>query len=136
MTKEELAAKLNGNQIGREITKALAKEAKEAGLVVVYGASDDLVEFEGAIYDEAGAYDGGEVFIADGKLFNEDECESHCRFFKEAMKKVRKTAITAVWNDEGNPCWSYKTQIPHATFEIYEDKELFCRGIVFGLADV
>ena len=39
------------------------QEAKENGLVIVYGASDDLMEFDGAIYDEGGCFDGGRVYF-------------------------------------------------------------------------
>lgn len=36
--------------------------AKENGFVVVTGASDDLIEFEGAIEDEGSCYEGGETY--------------------------------------------------------------------------
>lgn len=49
MTKESLAAILNGRTYGDEITKEEEAQAKAAELVVIYGASDDLVEFGGAI---------------------------------------------------------------------------------------
>jgi hypothetical protein len=49
----------------------------------------------------------------------------------------RKTArkIEAVWAEDGYS-WTYRTDIPHATFEITEDGEPYCRGIVFALADL
>lgn len=31
--------------------------------------------------------------------------------------------------------WIYQTDIPHATFEIVEGDDPYCRGIVFALAD-
>ena len=49
MTKESLAALLNGREIGNEIEHGEAKAAKEHGLVVVYGYSDDGMEVRGAI---------------------------------------------------------------------------------------
>src|SRR3990167_5676412 len=70
MTKEELAEKLHGREYPFNLTKDEIAEAKTAGLVIIYGASDDLLEFEGAIYDEVGAHDGGEAFIANGKLLS------------------------------------------------------------------
>ena len=42
MTKEELAATLNGREYNHEITKEEEAEARENGLVVIFGASDDL----------------------------------------------------------------------------------------------
>ena len=63
MTMETLAAILDGREIGSEITKAEADQAKAAGLVVVFGASDDLMEFRGAIYDEIGCYTDDGVVV-------------------------------------------------------------------------
>ena len=45
MTKEGLAAKLNGNEYGHEISSELEAGARENSLVVVFGTSDYLVEF-------------------------------------------------------------------------------------------
>lgn len=39
------------------------KLAEENGFVIVYGISDDLVELDGAIYDEGIALKGGELYI-------------------------------------------------------------------------
>ena len=35
-----------------------------------------------------------------------------------------------------NVSWSYLTDIPHKTFDIMEDGEIYCRGIVFSLDDL
>ena len=32
--------------------------------------------------------------------------------------------------------WSYETDIPHETFNIYEDGEVWCVGIVFSVEDL
>ena len=53
ITAKELAEKLNGIAYGDSFDD-VKQEAKESGLVIVYGASDDLMEFDGAIYDEGG----------------------------------------------------------------------------------
>jgi hypothetical protein len=63
VTPEEAAAELDANQYGNEGSKDLFARMKAAGLVAVFGASDDLMEFRGAIYDEAGCYDGGTVYV-------------------------------------------------------------------------
>lgn len=51
MEARELAEKLNGRTYGDSFDDVL-EEAKQSGLVIVTGASDDLMEFNGAIYDE------------------------------------------------------------------------------------
>lgn len=139
MTKEELAKELHGNEYTKEISKALEAEAKASGLVVVFGASDDLIEFRGAIQDEAGACEGGKFWIVDGKLWEGPECDHRgrgCKYAQaaDAEAKKRGAMIDAVW-DQGGYSWVYHTTIPHATFDVMEGKEKYCRGIVFSLAD-
>lgn len=129
MNAKELAAKLNGREYWREITNEEVRQAKEAGLVVVFGASDDLIEFRGAIRDEGDCYDGGTVlFDAKGVL------PSSAQEYFERKAKAR--TITALWAKEPGYSWTYKTDIPHETFEIVEDGEPYCRGIVFNIGDI
>lgn len=136
MTKEELAALLNGRQYRQEITNAEASQAQKSGLVVVYGHSDDLMEFQGAIYDEVGAWEGTEVLILDGEIVGENNtntCGDECKWFKQALKNAVK--VEALWCKEPPYSWTYQTTIPHATFDIMDDGEKYCRGIVFDLKD-
>lgn len=137
MTKEKLAARLNGREYGSEITRDEEKSAKKSGLVVVFGASDDLMEFRGAIYDEVDAYDGATVRLAGGKLFPKHSCNcAHCGY--TAVSATAKP-IKACWCDDETKqdfTWTFRTEIPHATFEILEDGEQYCRGIVFNVSEV
>ena len=66
MTLKEFAENLNGTEYnGYPIfSKEDIGIAKENGFVIVTGASDDLMEFEGAVEDEAGCFDGGKVYIS------------------------------------------------------------------------
>lgn len=134
MTKEQLAGMLNGREIGNEISKAESKQAKADGLVVVYGASDDLMEFDGAICDEVGAYDGTTAHLSSTGLLK-NECDSDdCPHYEASLGNA--ATITAEWcAAEDGPSWTYSTPIPHATFDVMEDGEVYCRGIVFSLAD-
>ena len=136
MDAKELAAKLNGREYCREITDEEAKQAKEAGLVVVFGASDDLIEFRGAIRDEGGA--PGDVLIdTKGVLPSWDSAseseESAQEYFE---RKAKSRTVEARFAEESNYTWIYKTDIPHETFEIVEDGEPYCRGIVFNIGDI
>jgi len=143
MSPAEFAARLSGREYRREISKAEADEAKAAGLVVIFGASDDLVELRGAIYDEIGANDGTTFRVCgDGLLpewpddcdegWSEDEAEQYFRRKAAGFRKVE-----AIWSPTDPACsWAYATDIPHATFDVMDDGELYCRGIVFRLADV
>lgn len=137
MTTKELAAMLSGREYGMEISREEEKEAKAAGLVVVYGYSDDNVELRGAIDEEVGAYDGTTIYITPEGLLEEPACDSAedctCPYFA-AAKRTAKT-IDAVYGRGGTP-WAFETDIPHETFTIFEDGEAFCIGIVFSMEDV
>lgn len=134
MNAQQLAALLNGREYLREITTDEAQQAKTAGLVVVHGGSDDLIYFAGAISDELGAGNGTEVLLTDRGLLKND-CENEdCPYFEES--KVGAKIIESLWCKEPGYSWTYKTDIPHATFEVVEDGGPYCRGIVFALADV
>lgn len=63
VTPLELALKLAGAEYGLRDKKEEIEIAKKNGLVIVYGASDDLIEFRGAIDDEDDVYGGGIVAI-------------------------------------------------------------------------
>ena len=127
MTLKEFAERLNGTE--HNGYPILSKEdigiAKENGFVIVTGASDDLIEFEGAIEDEAGCFDGGKVYISK----------------RGVEEKKTKNVIEALWcqaKDENSTVipWAYETKIPHETFSVIDVSEVYCRGIVFKLEDI
>ena len=145
MTKEELAALINGREYRDEVTPEIIQNAKENNLVIVFGASDDLMELRGAIDDEIGCYDGGFIKVhKQGILSNFDrllENEAEESDFEEYFK-YRDSAkeIEAVWGtneaSELEYSWVYRTEIPHACFDIVEGNEKYCKGIVFSLNDL
>lgn len=129
MELKEFAKQIDGKEYGYpQFTKEEIQTAKKNGFVIVYGASDDLMEFDGAIRDEGGCFDGGEVFFdRHGVAYDEDD--------------KKPNVIEALWDatedENGNMAtWAYKTDIPHETYKIWEDGELYCIGIVFNIDDV
>ena len=137
MTKEELAARLNGREYRDEVKPREYVEARTAGLVIVYGASDDLMEFDGAIRDEVGCYGGGTVLLDEHGLLSRDTSDysDDLRLLAFLTRKAKARSIRAVWGKDG-VSWAYETDIPHATFDVLEDGDVYCRGIVFALADI
>ena len=130
ITAKDVASKMNGLEYGHESDKDLFAQAKEAGLVIVYGYSDDGAEFRGAIYDETFS----EVVYLDKKGIITSECDcDDCPYFARLLKGA--TTIKPIWDRDGIS-WQYETTIPHSTFDIMEDGDIYCRGIVFALADV
>ena len=137
MTVSQIASTLDGCEIMREVSGALSNYAEASGIVIVFGASDDLMEFRGAIYDEAGCCGGGSVLIDQSGIIPswDDVCEDEAEAEKYFTRKKAVAEIEAVWA-EGDVSWQYKTDIPHETFKVMEDGEVYCIGIVFALADI
>lgn len=131
MTPQELAQRLNGREYGKEITKEEVALAKASGLVVVLGYSDDGMELAGFIMDEIGAYDGTTVYLTKEGIL--EKCEDECPHYQRALEKAQP--LKAIWSRDGYS-WIYEAPFPHATFEVMEEGEKYCRGIVFALADV
>jgi hypothetical protein len=134
MTRDEAAAILYGCKYGAEGSKELWAKMEESGLVAVFGASDDLMEFRGAIDDEVGCYNGGVAYVTRVGLLT-NPCDSDDRCPHWPALKAAATKIKALWDIDGFS-WRYETSIPHVTFVIKEDSENYCEGIVFALADV
>lgn len=135
MNTKEAAAALNGNEYRNEGAPGLFAQMKADGLVAVFGASDDLIEFRGAVHDEDGAYGGGEfLFTRSGRLVNRCDEGDDCPYFSDIAKTA--TVVEAKWADASGLAWSYDTAIPHEKFVILEDGDPYCEGIVFALADV
>ena len=127
---KEFAKMLNGKVYGYpQFTKGEIQIAQDNGFVIVYGASDDLMQFDGAIRDEADCFNGGKVYVSETDVSSEEFPNSRC--------------IEALWCDDeirdadgSLITWAYKTDIPHETFMIYEDEGSYCRGIVFDIKDL
>lgn len=114
---------LNEREMGEEISRGECALAKENGIVVVFGYSDDCMEMRGAVYEEMDCFDGGRFWIDREGNISEEELPN-------------ASIIDAIWCGPSGASWAYETEIPHETFEIFEDEELYCRGIVFALSDV
>lgn len=133
MNSKELASKLSGREYRKEITEEEERQAKADGLVVLFGGSDDLMEFRGSVNDEVSCYEGGVAYLTSAGLFqtecDNDACPHEKRLRNEAVP------ISAIWDRDGYS-WVYETMIPHEVFDIMEGGEKYCRGIVFSLRDV
>jgi|GEM_PF-1189010 hypothetical protein len=145
MTKEELAATLNGRQYTREITSTEEVLARESGLLVLFGASDDLAELRGAIDEELGACDGVTILLGrNGELIheiddrNEEEVLEKYGLLEMARQREKEAhAIHVLWcATPDGPSWSFATDLPAATFKVMEDDEVYCQGLVIDMKDV
>lgn len=124
MTAKELATSLDGRAYLEEITRKEELLAKENGLVVVFGYSDDNVEFRGAIDDELGAWEGGTFWVYKSGHVEESNWQEG-----ESQK------IEALWCAPDSPDWTFKTEIPHETFKIFDGTDVYCIGLVFNMKE-
>lgn len=134
----QIAKMIDGRQYRNEVTKEIIELAKNNNIVIVFGASDDLMEFRGAIHDEVDCFEGGTAYITTDNELLESACLAvcnKCKYLKQALEGCKQ--IEALWCETLSNCsWTYKTTIPHETFCIWEDNEQCCIGIVFSLDDI
>ena len=133
MTVRDAVQALHGCEYRQEGSRELFKRMKAAGLVAVFGGSDDLIYFAGAEDDELDAGDGSLFPFTSAGLVRNDCDNDACPYFGAA----KRDAVTIVaYFGRNYTTWSYETDIPHETFDVLEDDEVYCRGLVFALADV
>lgn len=135
-TKETIAAELDRSCYPFDVPKDIAERAKAAGLLIIYGASDDLMEFDGAFRDEVGAYDGTTAHLDRKGIVSRHSDADDDEIADFVIRKRRARAIEALWASDGDYSWTFATDIPHASFEILEDGAPYCRGIVIDTADL
>lgn len=121
---ERWAAELN-NRNERSVVPAALEAVK--GLVVVYAASDDLVEIEGAMTQEIGAFNGVKLTASKTQGFFEtaaDESDIEFRWCDD--------------NSGDSVCpWSVICNLPHRKFDILDDEGYVSSvGIVLHIDDI
>ena len=145
MTLKEWAEKLNGREYREELKREEEAELKAEGYVAVFGASDDLLEFSGAIDDEAGAWNGASVKLCqkqDGEfaVFSEDENDETKEFNRKQISCMRNIKVIRYPKNKKGECWASwliePDDIPHLHFDIMEDGDLFCRGTIFSAKEI
>ena len=141
ITLKEFAAMLHGRDCQPNLTPDELLLAEQKGFVVVYGDSDDRVEFVGAItaegYTNPLAKDcpaGVLALSEDGRLLD-DESDLYAEYIKE-----NRNVINVFYCSKDGLNWVFETEIPHETFLTYDggyDEEYadlddgFARCIVF-----
>lgn len=121
---ERWAAELN-NRNERSVVPTALGAVK--GLVVVYAASDDLVEIEGAMTQEIGAFNGVKLTASKTQGFFEtaaDESDIEFRWCDD--------------NSGDSVCpWSVICNLPHRKFDILDDEGYVCSvGVVLHIDDI
>lgn len=144
MNNEQAALMIHGRQYREELTREEEQQLREAGLVAVFGASDDLLEFRGAIDEELGAWDGTTAYLVKKKgewvAISEDDFEEYKEKLLELGYSLVYYSITAEWSPEEDGesimSWRITSEIPNAKFFIVEDDDNYCQGLVFSISDM
>lgn len=139
LTAEQFARLLDGREYGEEITKEEEAIATESRLFVFFGYGEDRVELHGTINDIIDAREGTEVCIAKTLrtpywgIINEEMKA----IAGNLVKNFKNFIVTIDWCPENLDCsWLITTDIPSFSFDIMEDGDLFCQGIVVAESDV
>ena len=119
MNTKEWAEKLNNIEYPADEIWELRKEIEKDGVVVVYGASDDLIEIEGDVSDEGDCYKDRKFYLDKNGLTDKSE-----NYIKVTHPK------------NGTAQFEYETNIPCEWFNIMEDGDLYCKGFVFNINDL
>ena len=132
---------LQGTEYPNNVSAEDEIYAEYHGIVIVCGESDDIMAFYGAIREEFGCYGGGTAYITKEGLITPSSCD--CEYAKKWFDQQKETAkkITGVWCEDKQDnapviSWTYETEIPHETFEVMEDGDIYCVGIIFALSDL
>lgn len=144
MTKEELAELLNGRDIDNVLLPLEKKQAVKDGLIVVYGQSDDTMQFDGLITDEVGGYHHALGIIVQKKgakldIISEESIEEMEDWCEENQIdfNIPQVEVLGEYCPPGfDGYWKISTTIPHATFSIMEENEVQCLGLVLHQDDV
>lgn len=141
-TPQAIAQVLNGMNYPLSIPKAITEAARISGVVIVYGASDDLMELDGAIRDEFGCYDGGTAkvdakgLLRDWESVKDDDNKAEIAEWLKRAKTAKEIKAVFSPSEPEGATFAYETSIPHATFDVMEDGGIYCRAIAFNLADL
>lgn len=148
MTKEQLALLLDGNEYRDEMTKEQERIAKAKNLLVLFGASDNLLEMRGVTCDEAGAWRGGEyALVLEGEMYADGVEENTYHKAKGNLvlplsdvndNDDNPRLIRVEWCPADQPrlSWRVTSNMPCDSFTICDEGKPYCQGIVIDLDEV
>ena len=145
MTSKELAESLNGREYRKETTPEIIQLAKDNGLVIVYEYLHSITDFEGAISERIDSFEGGKIYFnKDGSNFTDVNGMAFLTYHKD-KDEPDANMVESVWDEnekimhEGTGLyysWTFKTEVPHETFDIFDEGDPYCRGIVLSINDL
>ena len=156
-TIEDLAKLLDENEYGNELYNEYKINVYELceknKWVIVYGASDDLIEFEGFVSDEDDAYNGTLLkFITPGDFYLEDEDDEtykkakdykFVRINQDELNELKNNnykdtcVVEMLWCPDGTDMsWQVNVKGAEFTkFNVMEDEEVYCEAAIIDLSN-
>ena len=155
-TIEDLAKLLDGNVYRDELYNEYGMDVydicEKNKWVIVYGASDDLIEFEGIISDEDGAWNGALCkLVKPGDFYLEDADDETYKKAKDYMfvpitedeLKVLKNnnyndtcVVEMLWCPDGTDMsWQVNVKgAPFTKFNVMKGEEVYCEAAIVDLS--
>jgi hypothetical protein len=140
---EQIHKLCDGIQYSRHIPDEAEKLAKENGIVVIVGGSDDLMYAYGAesyltdYCEHSEGWDGCDLAkdASDKQLKKEAKQLGLKIFWCGTIEKTGETIDG--YNIDESGAFSYKVadNIEHLNFKVMEDKDVYCTGIIIKLPD-
>lgn len=120
------------------ISGPIREEMIDKGVVVIYGHSDDCIEFDGAIYDETYSTNISVIKDKDGfkiKNRHKKEWPKVWAFFYPSLRETAKHFDGTL--DPGDRIsWLFDINIPHRKFKFEKEGNSFDCGLVFSLNEI
>ena len=132
---EKWVRKISCREYREELTKEEEEELKKDGLVLVFGASDDLCEVRGAISDEISCYlDKTVVYVEEIDGFvSEDYYKNNPH---ELIKiDLSKRPYLDINSKDGFWRYDISKNVLNLEFSILEDEKIYCVGKIFFKED-
>ena len=135
---QSFADRISGQEYPLRDSNLDIEYAKANNLVIVFGNSDDLLEFRGAIDESINAFpDGALAYISNGKAISESELIQDQKVLQKYgfLTTLPPLSVEAIWDPEGiDAMWLIKVMgVESASFTVMEDGSVFCHGAVFQL---
>lgn len=117
-------------------------EFRKNKFVIVYGASDDLLEMEGAFDNEYDCISKRKLLWVDNNFIYEHKLKELYDYLNDEFDGLFINSIQNLCKDakfiEINPkvknCqFEYTTNIPCEWFNVLLDNELYCKGFIFNI---
>jgi hypothetical protein len=159
-TIEDLAKLLNKNEYRNELYNEyninVEQLCKENGWVIIFGQSDDLIEFRGFVDLEDGAWDGtlmkfvkpGDFYLDKSDSYDDEEIYRKSKEFsfipidENDLNEIKKSnyanecIIEMLWcPNDSTASWQVNVQgAPSINFIIMEDDEAYCEAVIVDLS--